>query len=620
MKHRDDIDGMRALAVLAIVAYHINPVRVAGGFVGVDVFFVISGFLITSITVREISLGSFSFAVFYAKRIKRLFPALFAMLAICWLAGYFLLLPPELVDVSRASIASVFYLSNFYFYSRSGYFDSSLDSDPLVHTWSLGVEEQFYLVFPVILVVLSRMGVLPRNIGLLVLGIMSLALAQFLLGKDPSAAFYFSPARFWQFCIGAGVALAPVVTWRRITVEGMSAFGVLLVVGSIFLFSKKTPFPGIYAMVPSIGIAAVIYAGRMRQTISSRILAFFPFTYTGRISYSVYLWHWPLIVFYKLTVNTYPAAWEQLGLLSASLVLGAISFALIETPTSRFSIKLHRRALFVGALTCTTIVVVAGTYVISNNGFASRFPSAVQHYSEYLNYADSPEKRLGVCFLTSGTDAASFQTEECTQINPDRRNAILIGDSHAAHLYTGLKNTYSDVHFSQVNASGCRPILPFVGEKRCTTLFSRAFTDFIPAGEYDTIILSARWRNGDERALQRTIEKLQPFTRKVVVFGPIIEYNVPLPRLLASAVIANDPTLISAASNLTEVRGLDVNLRSVVESTNAEYISVFNLICPLGKCQTTLPDDEPMQFDPSHLTTNASNEIVQRMKNLGLSF
>lgn len=617
LQYRNDIDGLRAIAVLAIVIFHINPTRLPGGFVGVDVFFVISGFLITTIITRELDQDRFSFAEFYAKRIRRLFPALFATLLVCWIVGFFVLLPPEFQKLGAASVATVFYLSNIYFYTQSGYFDDALESDPLVHTWSLGVEEQFYLLFPAALVALTRLGKPARNIGLLVIGAGSLLAAQLVLNFDPSAAFYLSPTRFWQFLIGAAVALAPALLVRRAWAEVLAFIGLCWVLAAIALYSSQTPFPGIAAALPTLGVGAIIYAGKARGTLVGKGLALPPIRYVGKISYSVYLWHWPIIVFYQLAVKAMPSALEQLMLLVAALGVGAASYSLIEHPTRAISIAMPK-LVFATAALATTLVACVSVYVLSNSGFAYRYPSKVQHYAEYLDYINPPEKRLGICFLTSGSNAGAFQIDECTAKDPLKRNAVLIGDSHAAHFFTGLKNTYPDVHISQINASGCRPVLPLKGDPRCTDLLRRAFAEIIPSNAYDTVILSSRWQPGDGKGLGETIRNLLKTTSHVVVFGPIIEYKRPLPRLLAAAAIAGNSSPISEAKDQNQLAMIDREIRAAAADNGAEYVSVLDLICPAGVCQTTMPNDNPIQFDSSHLTAEASDEIVARMRARGL--
>ncbi|MEO1020870.1 MAG: acyltransferase, partial [Pseudomonadota bacterium] len=329
LNYRPDIDGLRALAVLAVVFYHAGFDIVGGGFVGVDVFFVISGYLITSIIMKDIqSADGFSIAKFYERRARRIFPALFAVIFASSIAAFFILTPLELDRFARSAIAATLFVSNIFFRYQTGYFAGDADEQPLLHTWSLAVEEQFYIFFPLFLMFVHRF--LPRRISLLVLlvAIVSLAMALVGIRFSTAAAFYLAPPRAWELMLGALLALGAVPTLRwRLGRELVAIVGLAAIAWSVTRFDEATIFPGFAALLPTFGTAALIWAGMGPGTsLVNRLLSQKPLVFVGLISYSLYLWHWPLIVFHEFSVAHRPSPRELLVILAISFVLAIISW------------------------------------------------------------------------------------------------------------------------------------------------------------------------------------------------------------------------------------------------------------------------------------------------------
>ena len=298
LHYRPDIDGLRAIAVLSVLAYHLRINMFRGGFVGVDVFFVISGYLISAIILKDIAAGTFSIVSFYERRVRRIFPALIALFVGTTLLAYFFFLPTELIGFAKSLLAALFSVSNFYFWRHSGYFSAPVDTKPLIHTWSLAVEEQFYIFLPIFLFLAHRF--FPRRLRT---SIVVIALGSFVLSavgayRDPTAAFYLPHTRAWELLLGVLISLDVFPAIRGPVLRNVSTIcGLGLISAAVFGFSAYTPFPGIAALLPCVGAALIIAAGRSGNSLVGRMLSLKPMVFIGLISYSLYLWHWPIIVF-----------------------------------------------------------------------------------------------------------------------------------------------------------------------------------------------------------------------------------------------------------------------------------------------------------------------------------
>ena len=328
-KYRADIDGLRAVAVLPVVFYHFQIAPFTGGFVGVDIFFVISGYLITSLIQHETANGALSLVRFYERRARRILPALFLMmLATTALAGT-ILFPQDVMNYSRSLIATTLFGSNLYFWSTVEYFDIVAERKPLLHTWSLAVEEQFYLLYPALFWLLRGASQLKLVHVVAAIFLVSLGASIWALRFAPVSDFYLLPFRAWELMLGAMLALTPIKSSGRIS-TALAWSGLALLLFSIFAFSVDTPFPGEYALLPCIGAACVIYAGP--QTIVGRVLSLRPVVFTGLISYSLYLWHWPLLIFARYVVLRDLLLWEKLALILLSGMVATLSWAYVEKP------------------------------------------------------------------------------------------------------------------------------------------------------------------------------------------------------------------------------------------------------------------------------------------------
>jgi len=428
--HRPEIDGLRALAVLPVILFHGGFALFSGGYVGVDVFFVISGFLITSIILDERIAGIFSIAGFYERRARRILPALFFVMLACIPVAWIWMLPQELGSFGQSLVAVSLFVSNMLFWRTSGYFDLAADQKPLLHTWSLGVEEQFYLVFPLLIAFLWRFGT-RRLLTILAAGsLVSFLASDWMLSKHAVGSFFLAPARAWELFAGsllaaaeAPVALHEIVSKRMR--EGLGAIGLALILTPVFVYGPSTPFPGRYALPPVLGTLLVLTFASA-QTRVGRLLTMRAMLWLGGISYSAYLWHQPLFAFARLISANRPAQW-LFGLLAiVGLGVAHLSWWFIECPF-RDRKNWSRRAILFWSVLPSLVFIGIGTGMIVTKGMPNRWSQNVQ----------------------SLLVPAKSTIEECPKINPWLRacrlgvlnrpaSVVLLGDSHAFAIAPAL--------------------------------------------------------------------------------------------------------------------------------------------------------------------------------------
>ncbi|HXZ09119.1 MAG TPA: acyltransferase family protein, partial [Paraburkholderia sp.] len=453
--YRADIDGLRAVAVIPVMLFHFHSDKLApGGFVGVDIFFVISGFLITRLIHQETAAGSFTLQDFYSRRIRRIVPALVAMILFVLGCTFFTGFPGDVKSLSHNILAAMFSVSNIVFYRQSGYFDAAMAHNPLLHTWSLGVEEQFYFCFPLLMVLLRRRSHRTRVMTLGLIALASFAWAVFQVRVQPAAAFYLLPSRAWELMTGALLAIGafPAVSGRRVAqVAGLA--GLVLILGSIRLLSSGTPFPGAAALPPCIGAALIIWsgAGVGARTLVATVLSSAPFRIVGLISYSLYLWHWPIYVMYGDVIRT-PFGSEKVILVGCCLLVSWLSYRFIETPFRR------ARRTVKGAVVAVPAVCAMAVFA-SASASAVSLPPDVGAVLAFSNYDAGQAMRVGQCFLIPSDHHARFNSDVCLKAQPGKKNVLLLGDSHAADLMAGFAEVRRDVNYLQANATGCMPVL-----------------------------------------------------------------------------------------------------------------------------------------------------------------
>ena len=454
MHYRREIDGLRALAVVPVILYHAGVPGFGGGFVGVDVFFVISGFLITSLLLEELATGGLSIRRFYERRARRILPALFLVMAACLAPAWVLLSPSDLRDFGRSLIAVSGFSSNLLFWQQTGYFDSASELKPLLHTWSLAVEEQFYVLFPLLLAWCARRGVRFTAVTLVVISLASLALAETLVRQAPASAFFLLPSRAWELGLGSLLALrqasVPAGPARRLA-EPAALAGVLMIALAVAGFDHATPFPGLHALLPTVG-ACLLIGFATPGTLVGRLLGLRPLVGIGLVSYSAYLWHFPLFAFARHAAEGRPDAVLLSGLAIASLALAAASWRFVERPF-RDRTQVGNRTVLWSAAGASFAFVLLGVACVLGKGFPTlRLDEARQ---EVLATAIASPLRKK-CH-TGGADYLT-PAQACRYFSEHPSWAVF-GDSHGVELAYGLAEELRPeqdgvVHFS---FSGCTP-------------------------------------------------------------------------------------------------------------------------------------------------------------------
>ncbi len=620
MQYRADIDGLRAIAVLAIVLFHAELGGLNGGFVGVDVFFVISGFLIGSIVVREVSAGTFSFAAFFERRIRRLVPALVVMLLATFTLGLIYSMPSELKNLSRAILSTVLLSSNLYFWRTSGYFDAPQHEQPLLHMWSLAIEEQFYLFAPATLVFLARY--LPRHINMAVLGV---TLLSFLLCVMTTpiytvASFFLLPARAWELLLGVCLALGLFPRMENgLARNAAAASGAAMIVTAILCYTENTSFPGVAALLPSLGAALVIGAGASGPTLVGKFLSLRPLVFVGLISYSLYLWHWPILVFQQsdsyLISDASPVT-ASLVALALSFALAILSWRYVERPFRNPAYSSRPRVMRMAAMSGAALASIAlGTLTLG--GLPSRFPPEARMFASMLEYDPRNLDRPGNCMIAEGVLNSDFDPD-CLKRSATKRNYLLIGDSHAEHLWYGLNQSLPDVNVMEVTGAGCRPLVTPVATEwdECRHALDRVFKRPEDLADVDKLLIAARWAPGDETGVAQTLDWANQHGIDVVLFGPIVQYQRAVPRILAMSVYLGKPELLEQ-QRLASLAELDRRLERIATERGVTYVSLQRLMCERPACMAYDDNIEPLQYDYGHLTVRGSLIVANMLKQRG---
>lgn len=489
LAYRRDIDGLRAIAVIAVVLFHFGVPGFTGGFVGVDVFFVISGYLITSIIWNQRQAGCFSFVDFWTRRARRILPALFVMILAVLAVGWFLLAPKDYEELGRSVRYQVMFVSNILFMRQDGYFDVASDLKPLLHTWSLAVEEQFYIVFPLLLTLLSsRLGY--WRLALFVLLLVSFGLSVWAVAHHPEKAFFLLPMRAWELLAGAMLAVAPVRQLRltSFAAQLFSLIGIGLILVAVFCYDKSTPFPGAAALLPTLGVVLLIWANGHRQTLAGRLLNSRVLVGLGLISYSWYLWHWPVFVFASYASVDEPGPIDIGALILLSLVLGYLSWRYVETPFRERRLLAGHRQILVAAGLGVLVLGLAGQTLRWTDGLPWRLSD------QALQYAKGREWRpeLMACLADDKTpDDKLF----CHYGAPTLSSRALVwGDSHATALIPVFEDGAQAHGVSVIVASspGCLPVSGLEHDQRCAR-FNRRVEQALKSQSVGDVVLVARW-------------------------------------------------------------------------------------------------------------------------------
>jgi len=540
-KYRPDIDGLRALAVVLVLLFHFN-LGFAGGFVGVDVFFVISGYLITGLILKDQSNGHFSLARFWLRRIRRILPASTVMVLATLVAGFFLLWPDEFADLAKSTIAQQLMLANVYFWDTSDYFSRAAELKPLLHTWSLAVEEQFYLFYPFLLVLLRKLSGRQKAAVLTVLALGSFAISVYGVSEHPLATFFLLPGRMWEMLAGGLICFAPSpARLKPWFLNILSVAGVLAIVATAYAYTAATPFPGVAALLPCSAAALLIYSSCHSLTWPARILASRPLVAVGLISYSLYLWHWPVLAVLRSLYGLELPLTIRLAALAASFAMGYASYRWVERPFRNGVLIASTRQLLAATVATPLVLAACSAAIILTDGLPYRVnPQAIHYRNAIARGPDVPvvtleQARVGA-FPRFG---AADKPQRC----------LLWGDSHAMSLLPAVEKACRSAGVSGVVAANAAtpPLMDFVpatGMKQKAPAFNKHVAEFAVKNKIELVILAGFWvaYAGDpdfSPCVRQTVEYLHQAGIQVVIVKDVAQQK-DVPAVLAQAAIAGD--------------------------------------------------------------------------------
>jgi peptidoglycan/LPS O-acetylase OafA/YrhL len=647
-KYRPDIDGLRAIAILSVVGFHAFPSLLGGGFIGVDVFFVISGYLISTIIFGSLARDSFSFTEFYVRRIKRIFPALLVVLIACFVVGWFTLLAEEYKQLGKHIAGGAGFISNLLLWNESGYFDAAAETKPLLHLWSLGVEEQYYLVWPLILWFAwkQKLNLLRIAIGI---GIVSFALSIFEIrnGAQSAAAFYSPQTRFWELMLGSVLAYTilhrqhPVSTFTQslnrrlgrqvfgsqLSRDIQAALGAALIATGALAITRESLFPGWWALLPTSGALLIISAGAQawfnRMILSSRVMVWF-----GLISFPLYLWHWPLLAFARILGADAPSAGMRVTVVIASVLLAWLTYRFIEKPL-RFG-KFSRAKVI--ALLCSMVamgLIGYNCYARDGLGFrldklGFRLPPIFHELSWTAQKAKEQGQavRVDSCLLNSSQDYTKFSDCITESEGKNKPALVLWGDSYAGHLYPGYKAVYGDTfNILQRTISACAPILDMdVRDRPYCKEINDHIIELIQKIKPKKVVLSADWTSYDWKRIEATVTRLKEIgIKNIDIVGCVPQWHDSLYKQLYMKYRADGlqqpPFRMNFGLNQNFIH-LDSLLNEYAGQLGVRYISPMKILCNEAGCLTRIGErgETLTAYDAAHLTVLSSIYLVAQFQ------
>lgn len=635
--YRAELDGLRAIAVSLVVLYHAGFSTFSGGFVGVDVFFVLSGFFMTAVIMKEIDAGTFDIARFYARRIRRIVPALVAVLIITSGLSLIFFMPQELERFAKSVRTVALFYPNVAFEKESGYFDLSAHLKPLLHTWSLGVEEQFYFIFPLYLMILNK-WLRPKLLIILISSLLaSFVLSVWTVFSDPTAAFYLLPYRLWELMVGAVVALAPL-SYSRSTACVLSSLGIAGIFSAALLFDNTTTFPGMAAALPCLSTALLLSAGNQTRwpvvILGNRAVAF-----VGKISYSMYLWHWPIIVFFPYVAPGGAVALQKVTIVALTLVAGYFSWRFIEQPFRFGQPSLPPKVVFLSAGAPIPAAIIFTAFVTSYDGLPNRLPpEARQLYMATYDMGPYFDPR---CFADSdgaGLTASDVRAGKVCAIGDTSKEPsfLLWGDSHSAAIAPAIDAAAKKHHLAGmfVARGSCPPLLStdFSSAQnvaRCED-FNNAALEYAERRAFPFVFLAGYWPRYVHRAelpnhgiffspeadppvddwsgpvkqgLNATVSRLSGHGAQVILIMDVPEMGYAVPEALARAKMTGGsldiaPPLEYVAKRQALARRV---ISEVAAETSSRVVDPMPAVCDKHACRSTF-DDVVLYRDSDHLT------------------
>ena len=616
------------MAVGAVVIEHAFPHALSGGYVGVDIFFVISGFLISSIISRDIENSNFSIVEFYRRRLKRIAPALFFITILTIISGYFLLGPKAYTELAKTTLSTLLFSSNFTFYSLTGYFDGSATLKPLLHTWSLAVEEQFYIFFPAFMLLSwKRFGPQKTQLLTIIIAITSLVFAIFLRNYSTNAAYYMLPARAFELLIGVFLGLGGIPeTNNKKILHATSLIGLIVILATFFLFTPATPTPGIASIAPCIGAALIIYSGGAAkkqdsfESFGGKILSLRPLVHIGLISYSLYLWHWPVLAIIRNITDISLQISHGIIAIILSIIAAHISFYFIEKPFLELNDK--KFSIFNISAIISLLIGLVCAIIIFNNGIPSRFSSTAQ---DIFSTADDYNKQRSNCHWSGSGEPIPYKNScifGAAGVIPD---IAVWGDSHGAELSIYLGERAANVNRSvkQITSSACPPAIGFtLKERPFCALGNQQTLEAITADKsIHTVILtinSDRYKNINQLAdgIEKTVLALNLSHKNVILVKqiPIMSFDPPEKiGIMHHYDFEVDKVGIKKATISQDSILMDASIDTIAEKIAKAKPSLFtrietydpkSILCGPTKCLAYIDRVGVLYFNSDHLSIN----------------
>ncbi len=642
--YRPDVDGLRALAVLVILAFHLDVSGFSGGFAGVDIFFVISGYVILRRTLPDINNGIFSIKAFYERRVRRIAPGLIATLFTTLAIGVYLLPPAAFDELGGSALASLVFGPNFFFHDRSGYFAGAAYEKPLLHMWSLGIEEQFYLFLPLLLLGFTKCKKAKPEIVLAIVTALSLIYCLISTPISPNHAFYMPMARLWEIGLGGLVSVAEARRKPPAREAHLySALGLLLIILSVVSFDSDIAFPGWAALIPALGSTFIILGGSSTSPLVNRALALKPIVAIGAASYALYLVHWPLIVFSRLWLSRPLLAQEKAGL---AVITVSISFALwqfVEKPFRKGDQEWPIAHVLKGLGITTSIVALIASFAVLSDGWPSRMSAEALQVKALLDEAKKAEPSCAK--QTTLFPGIHKKQQVCLYGSPDTiKNAVVLwGDSHAGVFAPSLAKALSSKGRSLlwISLPDCAPLRGIEVSHRkspeaCTALVNHTMA-FLRTRRGGTVVIAGRWANlgspikapGDgeeprrlfdlenhqtpitfQAALHRTLGDLSEAGTKIVLIGPIpeIDYDVPNALMRANNGIGRVPEVNRASFDLRQ----NEVFNSIQEVANLPGVSIVyphQTLCTAHRCEVN-EGTRSLYTDDDHLSAFGVDRVL----------
>jgi peptidoglycan/LPS O-acetylase OafA/YrhL len=618
LKYRTEIDGLRALAVVPVILFHAGFELFSGGIVGVDVFFVISGYLITTILIEDIENKRFSIVNFYERRARRILPALFFVILVCIPFAWMWMLPNQMKNFSQSLVAVSLFASNILFWRESGYFDAVAEEKPLLHTWSLAVEEQYYILFPIFLILTWRFGKNRVFWMIVVMAAISLLLSEWGWRNRPTANFYLAPTRAWE--LFAGSIAAFIVQKQGVQKNNFLAMlGLSAIVFAIFFYDETTPFPSVYALVPVLGVVLlVLYANE--ETFAAKLLSTKGFVGIGLISYSAYLWHQPLFAFARIHSLEHPSLWLMVGLTSASLALAYLSWQYIEKPFRTKNSYARKKVFSISIIGLLSFVVFgyAGHKGKIPTNLDDKQTSLIVSFQEISSarktaYFEDACHYTGQTGISANEFLSSWQCYFEYDNEDDMPHFAVAGDSNAADIANGFR--LNELSVTSMSGSGCS-LVPSLMSRNCKPMFEK-FIDFANSKEkIKVLIITNRFSQNDYS--QSSISEMVDFWKK---FRGNVVYLHDTPQFPN-----HYNALLRGVSPVIDLHFEDLqmpdDILGYLDVNNVQTKSRNELFCEINSCSYFSIDGHALISDErgEHLSLEGAKSFVKLLvRNLSLS-